>query len=129
MTHESMPINPPRSLTPEEEAVLYHLLSADFQGREELLRQAQSARVAEECRDCRSIKIIVNNLLGNAAVLKRRIPIEAEAVDIDNAKIHILLHVVHGFIDEIEIYREDLQNIKEIPKPNSLELINLDDAH
>jgi len=63
----------------------------------------------------------------NVAMVKRRIPIEAEAEDTDNMKIHILLHVVHGFMDEIEMYREDLQSIIEIPKPNALVLINLDD--
>ena len=126
MIHESLPINPPRLLTPEELGIVNRLLSVEFQGREELLRQAQSIRVSEECKDCRSITILVDNLLENTATVKRRIPIEAEAVDIDGAKIHILLHVVHGYIDEIEIYREDLQSVKEIPKPNSLELINLD---
>lgn len=126
MLHESLPINPPRPLTPEEEGILNRLLSVEFQGQEELLRQAQSVRVSEECKDCRSITTIVDNLPGNAATVKRRIPIEAEAVDVDGAKIHILLHVVYGYIDEIEIYREDLQSVKEIPKPNSLELINLD---
>ena len=125
-THEALTIDPPSSLTSEEAGILDRLLSVDFQGREELLRQAQSVRVSEECKDCRSIKLIVDNLLENIATLKRRIPIEAEAIDRDNVKIHVLLHVVHGFMDEIEIYREDLQNIAEMPKPNSLELINLD---
>jgi len=126
MTHKPLPIIPPRSLKSGEEEILNRLLSVDFQGREELIRQAQSVRVSEECEDCRSVKLVVENVPGNIATVKRRIPIEAEAVDIDGITIHILLHVVSGLMDEIEIYREDLKDITELPKSNSLDLINVD---
>ncbi|HEY9825277.1 MAG TPA: hypothetical protein V6D19_07505 [Stenomitos sp.] len=124
--HEPLTINPPRSLTFQEEEILKLLLSVDFPGREALLIQAHSVRVSEECKDCRSIKLAVDRSSSNAAIVKRRIPIEAETQDVDNMKIHILLHVVQGYMDEIEIYREDLQKIIEVPKPNELVLINLD---
>jgi len=127
--HESLPINPPRPLTSDEAGILNRLLSVSFQGQEALLRQAQSVRVSEECKDCRSIKLAVERLPSNVAVVQRRIPIEAEAVDRGGVTIHVLLHVVHGFIDEIEIYREDLQQIAELPKPNSLVLLNLNEDH
>ncbi len=128
MTHEFLPINPPRSLTPEEKGILYHLLSVDFQGRDQLLRQAQSARVTEECKECHSIVIVVDDLPENSAPVKRRVPVHAQAVDLDDGIMHILLHIVNGFIDEVEIYREDLQSVKEMPKPSSLEFIDVDDS-
>lgn len=129
MTHEFLPINPPRSLKPEEAGILSCLLSVDFQGRDQLLNQIQSARVIEECKECRSIVILVNNLPEYVATVKRRVPVHARATDLDGGIMHILLHVVHGFIDEMEIYREDLQNVKEMPKPNSLEFIDVDEGH
>jgi hypothetical protein len=129
MIHESLAINPPRSLRSEEQDILNLLLSADFQGREELLSQTPSVRVSEECTDCRSIKLTVDGKHSTAAIVKRRIPINAEAEDSDNMKIHILLHVVQGFMDEIEIYREDLQNVTAMPKPETLVLVSLDDDH
>jgi hypothetical protein len=127
--HKPLPINPPRHLKPEEKSILGQLLSAEFQGREKLLRQLPSARVSEECHDCQSIKLMVDKAPGNISFVKRRIPIEAEALDSDGVKIHILLHVVHGFMDEIEIFREDLLMVKQLPEPSSLELINLNNDH
>jgi hypothetical protein len=72
---------------------------------------------------------MVDKAPGNISFVKRRIPIEAEALDSDGVKIHILLHVVHGFMDEIEIFREDLLMVKQLPEPSSLELINLNNDH
>lgn len=78
----------------------------------------------EECRVCQSIKLIVDHLPENIAAVINRIPIEAETIDADGIKIHILLHVVHGWMDEIEIFSEDLNNVMEWPKPSSLVLLD-----
>jgi hypothetical protein len=130
MTHEFLPLTPPRSLTPEEDRLLRQLLFWDFPGRDQLLNQMQSARVVEECKECRSIVILVDKLPENIADVKRRVPVHARAVDLDGGIMHILLHVVHGFIDEMEIYREDLSDrVKELPEPGSLEFIDVDDGH
>lgn len=129
MTHEFSPVNPPRYLTPEEEGILHRLLSVDFQGRDRLLIQAQSARVVEECKECHSIVILVDKLPENVATVKRRVPVHAQTVDSDGGKLHILLHIVHGFIDEMEMYREDLQSVKGMPNPASLEFIDVEQDH
>jgi len=126
MDHEFLHIEPPRSLTSEEEGILHHLLSINFQGRDELLKQAQSARVVEECKECPSIAILVDKIPEHSAPVKHRVPIQAQTVDSDGVVMHVLLHVVHGFIDEIEIYRVDLQSVKKLPQPNSLEFMELD---
>ena len=39
------------------------------------------------------------------ATVLRRIPIEAEADDLDGMTIHVLLHVINGCIDELELYQ------------------------
>jgi hypothetical protein len=129
MAHEFQPINPARFLTPDEKAILYHLLSVEFQGREELLRQAQSARVTEECKECHSIVMVVDDLPENMAPVKCRVPVHAQALDLDNGRMHILLHVVGGFMDEMEIYREDLQNVRKLPEPTTLEFIDVDNRY
>jgi hypothetical protein len=127
MTHRPINIAPPRPLNSQEFGILNHLLSVNFPGRLMLKKQTESARVSEECEDCRTIKIIVDRISNNVATVKRRIPIEADANDIDGVKIHYLLHVVNGFIDELEIFREDSMPIKEFPEPSLLTIINIDD--
>jgi hypothetical protein len=37
----------------------------------------------------------------------RRIPVEAEYEDLDRVTVHVLLHVIDGRLNEIEVYRED----------------------
>jgi hypothetical protein len=44
---------------------------------------------------------------GHSATVERRIPVEGECEDLDGTTVHVLLHVVEGRMDELEIYRED----------------------
>jgi hypothetical protein len=127
MDHEFVPITPPRLLNSDEEAILQFLLSADFQGREQLLKQAKSARVIEKCQECLSLIIFVDKLPETIADVKRRVPVHAQGVDLDGGIMQILLHVVHGYLDEIEIYRVDFESVKGMPKPNLLKFIGIDD--
>lgn len=128
MSHQPLPIDPPRKLTPEKSRILDYLLSVDFPGREELRRQFQSVRVSEECSCCRSITLLVDKIPENVAPVIRRIPIEAQtAMDENGSMVHTLLHVVNGFMDELEIYRDDLEMMKQLPEINAFELINLDE--
>ena len=66
-------------------------------------------------------------MASNRALVKRRIPIEAEGLDSDGVKVHFLLHVLDGFMAELEIYREDSKPVLSPPDPRSLELLSLDD--
>lgn len=128
MTHKFLLVNPPRSLTFEENGVLHRLLLADFHGKENLLKQTQSVRVSEECKACRSIVLVVDKIPENAAPVVCRVPVHAQASDRDGENLHILLHVVQGFIDEMEIYREDLLDVMALPDPKFIEIIDIDDA-
>lgn len=93
-----------RAPTPDERRLLELLLEADFPGRSELVVQA---------RDCQVRPIDTNGSLAlrssgtPSASVVRRIPIEAETEDKDGVGIHVLLHVVAGELQELEIYRED----------------------
>ncbi len=74
-----------------------------------------------------SIEMLVENKEKNYANVRHRIPVEAEGIDLDGIKIYFLLHVIHGFISELEIYREDSKPIRSLPALESLEIISLHD--
>ncbi|BAS26360.1 DUF6984 family protein [Limnochorda pilosa] len=118
----------PRELTHEEEQILQRLLTAvEFPGRPTLLEQAARARVSGECTcGCRSIELRVPDSVRKAEV-KRRIPVEAEAEDQDHRTMHCLLHVVDGWIAELEIYRDDSKAIGRLPAPERLCVMSLDE--
>lgn len=120
---EVIPARPPND---EERAILNRLLSTPFPGRDELLRQANSVKVSNECDCCPTITLMVDRLPLNKAEVKRRIPVEAEGVDQDGNTIHYLLHVIEGYLSELEVYREDSYCIRNLPNPDSLKLICLD---
>ena len=50
-------------------------------------------------------------------------PVEAEVVDSDGVLIHVLLHVLEGFLDELEIYREDSEHLVKAIRADDLEVI------
>jgi putative aminopeptidase FrvX len=62
---------------------------------------------------------------GPSAKVVRRIPVEAEARDEDGTVIHVLVHVLDGKLNELEIYREDSGTVVRKPAPEQLRLIVL----
>jgi hypothetical protein len=93
-----------RPLTEEELSLLAVLLGADFPGREALREQVGKAK-ARRVDTEGSLELSVP--VGEAANVVRRIPVEAELEDSDGVAIHVLLHVVSGFLNELELFRED----------------------
>ena len=55
----------------------------------------------------------------------QRVPVEAEAEDIDGVTVHVLLHVIDGYIDELEIYRDDSAPLRGTIRPEALSIIVL----
>lgn len=47
-----------------------------------------------------------------------RVPVEAEYLDADGVPICILLHVVDGRLNELEIFKADGGTIKNSPRPD-----------
>ena len=41
------------------------------------------------------------------ADVRYRVPVEGIYLDKDNVRVHLLLHVVDGYLDELEVLRED----------------------
>ncbi|MCI0561256.1 MAG: hypothetical protein MN733_22445 [Nitrososphaera sp.] len=113
----------PRQLYSNEIRLLEFLLTSPFSGRDELQRQVVSAKVSGECScGCPSIILSTEQSPADRAFVRGRIPIEAEGYDSDGVKIHFLLHVVEGYLSELEIFREDSRPILNLPDPDSLKL-------
>jgi len=110
-----------REPTNEEQALLKHLLEADFPGRDELDPLLRSVLVKTLDQD--GGLALQSRAAGNASVVKR-IPVEAEAKDEDGLTIHVLLHVVDGKPVELEIYK-DGGSVTRMPPASAFELIVL----
>ncbi len=91
-------------LTVDIQRILSVLLAAQFPGRVQIAKQIESARGRVVDQDG---SIALQAPEGPRADVERRVPVEAEAEDQDGMTFHVLLHVVDGFIAELEIYRED----------------------
>ena len=92
------------------------LLSASFQGRDALRQQLRDVLV-EKIDDEGSLRLRTG--AGPKASVLHRVPLEAEAVDSDGVALHVLLHVVDGRLNELEIYREDGARVLELPPVDS----------
>lgn len=94
-----------REMTMDERRLLSALVAQEFPGSAELTRQLEFAKV-RPIVDNPSLDILVGG--GPSARVERRIPVEAEVEDVDGVTVHILLHVVDQFMNELEVFREDL---------------------
>lgn len=106
-----------RDLTAAEQAILARLLESSFPGAAELRHQAVQARVVDE--EDQTIDLEVPHTLPPAPV-NRRIPVEAFFEDSDRTVVHVLLHVVGGYLSELEVYKEDNSPVLVTIEPNRL---------
>jgi hypothetical protein len=98
-------------LDDNERAILDRLFAADFPGRDALVDQA-SAALVRRIDDEGSLALETNPALNPAAVT-RRVPVEGELTDTDGVTVHVLLHVVDGYLTELEVYRDDSAPLRE----------------
>jgi hypothetical protein len=112
-----------RKPTPTEAEVIQRLLAADFPGRQEIVKQLDGCRV-RIIDDEGSLELELSDAT-KPAVVEKRIPVEADAVDEDGIHVHFLLHVVKGFAKELEVYKDDGSPIRRMPSPGDLEIIVL----
>jgi len=112
-----------REPSPTERGLIQRLLEADFAGKSELANQLASCRVREIDSDG-SLEFELAACYDPAPVAKR-IPVEGDGVDEDGIHVHVLLHVVNGFVKELEIYKDDGSPIRRMPKARDLALVVL----
>jgi hypothetical protein len=110
-----------RELTKPELALLEALLAEPFQGRTELIRQVPGIRCRRIDEDG-SLRLAAT---GPPAVVHDRVPVTGHALDIDGAPVEVLLHVVDGLLDEIELYRQDTRTVLGLPDPATMSLETL----
>ncbi len=104
-----------------EKKLLNRMLGADFTGKKEIMYQVENCQVRKI--DFEGSLELKPNLECKPALVTKRIPVEAYGVDEDGIHIHVLLHVINGFIKELEIYKDDSSSIKCMPDPFDLEMI------
>ena len=96
----------PRPLTALERAVLDLLLSEPFPGRDELRDQAADVKVNGGCDcGCATVDLLVSGDSIPPAPVLRRVPVEATTTAGPAAD--VLLHVVNGRLNELEVFRHD----------------------
>lgn len=94
-----------RPLTAAEDRVFRRLFECSFPGRDELVTQLQTVQVATLDPD--GGLALHPDKSHPPAVVKYRVPIEGSYTDSDGVDAHVLLHVVNGYMDELEIFKED----------------------
>lgn len=112
-----------RELTLPEKAVIQRLLEADFAGRFEVQGQLSNVRVRRVDREGSLELRPADNSV--PAPVAKRIPVEAEGLDEDGMCVHVLLHVVNGFVRELEVYKDDGSLINQMPSPENFKLLVL----
>jgi hypothetical protein len=109
-------------LADADEQILLALLAEAFPGRDELVRQIRGTL-------CRRIDADGSLALrpgpGPRAEVEYRVPVTGTTTDVDGVGIEVLMHVVDGYLDEVEIYRHDGGPILGPINPSSLHLIVL----
>jgi hypothetical protein len=114
-----------RAQTDAERALISRLLEPSFPGRDEIRTILQNAQV-RSIDEQGSMKF-ESEVVGRVNGVKP-VPVEAEAKDTDGLVIHVLLHMVHGRPDELEIYKDDSSTIQRMPRAEEFDLIVLPPA-
>jgi hypothetical protein len=107
-----------RKLSQREKAILDRLLKEPFPGRDELRAQIANARVKAIDEYYGSIEFQVND--GPKAPVLQRVPVDAFSKDADGMLIEVLLHVVDGVVDELEVIKYDGTPIQRHPEASDL---------
>jgi hypothetical protein len=103
-SNRSFPHEGFRRIHRAELRLLERFLAREFAGNVELREQLHNVVVADIDADG-SLGLATRS--ATPAVVNRRIPVEASYLDRDGGRVHLLLHVVDGYLDEFEVFRED----------------------
>lgn len=106
-----MDINQPepsyRTLTDWELTILKKLTQVQFAGRDEVLKQIDAAEACGTGDKDNYGSIYLRTSYKKKASVAERVPVEGFAEDIDRVPVEILLHVLNGYISELEIVKAD----------------------
>lgn len=102
-----------RDFTNDEMIWIAKLLSVDFPGVDILKVQVECSKVIGRCNcGCLSIYTKINEEVP-LYPFDNRVPVELEIIQYDQVPIMMFLHVVSGYIKELEVLRADSEPIIE----------------
>jgi hypothetical protein len=111
-----------RSLRDDERALLQFLLSGEFPGKTELREQLAHARRRDHIADPWGwILLDIDRSAAPPAPVIRKIPIEAVGATIP---FFVLLFVENGYMDRVDIGRDDGVALDRLPRPEELLLVS-----
>lgn len=107
----------PRDEPLDGRALLNRLLSSPFIGRDSLLRQVDQAELNWIWERGSPALLIRVDSDAERADVQQRTPLEAEGIakDVDDVTVHFVLHVVDGYLNEVEVFREDGSPLQRMP--------------
>lgn len=118
-------LNLPRNLSIKELDVINKMLSVEFDGKDLICKQLETAKVISYCScGCKTVNIQVDD---NTPRYKdnKRVPVELRCVSNDGIPVIMAIHMIDGYLGELEIYRVDSKAINEdIDIKNSIIIIN-----
>lgn len=99
-----------RDLYSYEKKWLNKLLEVNFKGKQVILRQVMNAKVVrKEGYDFISLKFSVDKVEKYSYLV--RVPVEMRVFQKDGAPILFLLHIINGYVDELEIFTADFSKL------------------
>lgn len=111
-----------REFTPEEKLWLQKLMNFDFKGKDAIIKQLQSSKVIGQCAcGCKTINIRVDHAIEQYPY-SIRVPVEMTAIQSDGIPIVFLLHVLNGYIAELEIFKADSSPVSETIKLDNISI-------
>jgi ketosteroid isomerase-like protein len=113
-----------RKPTTEELAILNKLLEADFAGAKEL-RQQVDGLVVKKVDENGSLRLHVSTEVFGQVT--HSVPVEGsysktKSTDPFEPRVHFLLHVLAGALNELEIYTDDDSPLEHLPNAGALEV-------
>jgi hypothetical protein len=109
-----------RPLSIREFQLLKRLLEPEFPGSHELRQQLKSV-TAKTIDDDGGLALQCSP--SPSAPVGGRVPTEGECADADGMGIHVLLHVVNGVMNELEVFREDSSRVLRPPTAADLTVL------
>ena|SRR5579872_6719851 len=116
-------INPPRELTDREKTLLEFLLSSPFPGRDELLQQAEIVKARGTCLcGCPTIDLTVDPRQAAPAIVRSRVPVEANGFDTRGDAVLVMLFVDNGYMSMLEVVAVGQPDVAVFPEIGSLQV-------
>jgi len=110
-----------RAPTEYERALFHRMMETDFPGRDVVKEQLEACQVSTVLPDG---TIRIHTPVKEKAPVLFRVPVDAYGNDTkDGMSIHILLHVVNGIVEELEILKLGSDSSPNMPPVEDLKVI------